>query len=103
MAAGYLDAEPVSLPFQGTESLSRHSSYEGAKHALPRAGSQAWRLFLLYREHGPQTDHQASTALNLPLATICARRCWLRDKGLVKAVDSVSGPFGTRNTSWGIR
>ncbi len=99
----HLDAQPVALPFSGNEIIARHCSAEGARAASPRAGSQAWRLFLLYRESGPQTDHEASQALALPLATICARRGWLVDRGLVEAQGSKRGPYGTRNTRWAAR
>lgn len=98
---GYISEYPT-LPFQGIEDISRHCSYQGAKAAEPRAGSQALRLLLLYREQGPQTDHEAAEALSLPLATICARRGFLVQKGFVSAVGSQPGPFLTRNTLWGL-
>ena len=90
------------LPFSGAEPISRHHSYQGAKAAEPRSGSQAMRLLALYREQGPQTDHAASRALGLPLATICARRSDLIKRDLVAATGSQPGPFGTRNTLWGL-
>lgn len=89
-----------TLPFSGAGPLARHASVTGAVRALPRAGSQAWRLYLLYRARGPQTDHQASRALDLPLASICARRSWLVAQHLVVAHDLVVGPFGAKNTRW---
>src|SRR4051812_43652370 len=101
MSVGRIGGMP-SLPFQGAISVSRHCSWAGAKAAEPRAGSQAWRLLLLYKEHGPQTDHQAAAALDLPLATICARRGWLVNKNLVRAQGTTPGPFHTANTLWGI-
>jgi hypothetical protein len=88
------------LPWTGSTPRSRHASYRGAESAAPRAGSQSWRLLRLYRERGPQTDHEAAAALNLPLATICARRNSLVSKGLVTAGDLVPGPYRTVNTRW---
>lgn len=91
-----------ALPFQGSESISRHASYAGAKAAEPRAGSQAFRLLMLYRDHGPHTDHEAAVALGLPLATINARRVWLVQKSFVAAVGSQPGPYGIVNTLWSV-
>lgn len=90
------------LPFTGSITVSRTCSYEGAKAAQPRAGSQAWRLFFAYRDHGPLTDHEAHAVTRLPLATICARRKWLRDQRLVKDFGAVPGPYGSPNTRWGL-
>lgn len=98
---GWISDTP-SLPFQGSEPISRHASYVGAKVAEPRAGSQALRLLMLYRDRGPHTDHDAAEALGLPLATINARRGWLVQKSFVAAVGSQPGPFQTRNTLWGL-
>lgn len=95
----YTDIAP-SLPFSGSVSLSRHCSYQGARAAEPRAGTQAWRLFTLYQEQGAQTDHRAAEALSLPLATICARRGFLVSKRLVVACGTQPGPCGTVNTLW---
>lgn len=95
----WLEGHP-SLPFSGSTTISRHASYAGAKAAEPRAGSQALRLLMLYRESGPQTDHEASEALGLPLATICARRNWLYQRGFVASVSSKVGPFGVTNSIW---
>lgn len=96
---GWISDSP-SLPFQGSEPISRQNSYAGAQAAEPRAGSQALKLLMLYRDHGPKTDHEAAEALHLPLATINARRGWLRDRGFVKTERSKPGPFGTRNSVW---
>jgi hypothetical protein len=93
----YTDQE---LPWTGSTPRSRHASYRGAESAAPRAGSQSGRLLRLYRECGPQTDHEAATALGLPLATICARRNSLVSKGLVEAGELVPGPYQTPNTRW---
>jgi hypothetical protein len=90
----------AGLPFSGSTPRSRHASYRGAESAAPRAGSQSWRLWRLYVERGPQTDHEAAAALNLPLATICARRNSLVSKGLVEAGELVPGPYRTVNTRW---
>jgi hypothetical protein len=93
----YTDQE---LPWTGSTPRSRHASYRGAESAAPRAGSQVWRLWMLYQTCGPQTDHEAAQALGLPLATICARRNSLVSKGLVEAGELVPGPYRTVNTRW---
>lgn len=98
---GYISSYP-SLPFGGSDEIALECSYEGAKAAEPRAGSQALRLLLLYRESGPQTDHQASEALKLPLASICARRGWLSQQRLVKSHGVADGPYGRPNATWGL-
>ena len=90
------------LPFSGTTPISRHCSWTGAVKAAPRAGSQCWRLMGMYRDLGPRTDHEAADALDLPLATICARRGWLVKNRWVQAVGTKPGPFGTANTTWGM-
>lgn len=97
----WIEGHP-SLPFGGSTPLARHHSYQGAKSAQPRAGSQAFRLLRLYTDHGPHTDHEAKDALGLPLATICARRADLIRKGFVTAVGSQPGPFQSPNTLWGL-
>ncbi len=82
---------------------SSETSKQGAVHAHQRAGSQAERLLRLYRERGPQTDHQACAALDLPLATVCARRNALLKQGWVHACGTKPGPYRTLNTLWGLR
>lgn len=101
MATGRLGSFP-SLPFQGAEPISRHCSYEGARRAEPRAGSQCFRLLQAYRDHGPLTDHEAADLLVLPLATINARRAELVKRGWVQARGTKLGPYGTSNTLWGL-
>lgn len=91
-----------SLPFSGTSAVSRQCSRAGATQAEPRAGSQAWRVLLAVKGQ-PLTYHELATALNLPLATCCARIGWLRTQGFVEAVGTKPGPFGTANTRWGLR
>lgn len=96
---GYISDYP-SLPFGGADETALECSYQGAKGASLRAGSQALRLLTLYRERGPHTDHEATEALGLPLATICARRNWLISHNWVKSERSKPGPFGTPNAIW---
>lgn len=92
-----------SLPFQGSVTISRHCSYEGARRAEPRAGSQCFRLLQAYRDQGPLTDHEAAATLGLPLATINARRASLIKGDWVQARGTKTGPYGTPNTLWGLR
>jgi hypothetical protein len=89
----------TSTPYAKTSETSRAAAIE----AQPRAGSQAARLLHLYTNHGPQTDHQASSSLGLPIATICARRHSLIDRGLVIEHGTIEGPYQHRNVRWGVK
>jgi hypothetical protein len=90
----------MTLPFSGSTPLSRHSSYEGARTASERVGRQCLELLTAYA-NGPLTDREAAERVNLPIATICARRNELVKRGLVQAIDLIVGPFGVKNTRWG--
>lgn len=90
----------LPLPFSGSVSLTRHCSHEGAKQALPRAGSQAMRVLLAIKEHGPVTDQQLVALTGLPLNVVNARRHALAEKALIYASGTVMGPRGVRNTTW---
>lgn len=104
MPAGHVAASPLSLPFQGSEPLSRHCSYQGARHAAERAGRQALALLALYRLHGPLTDAQAASLLHVERTTVNARRNELKRLGLVRAIDTAKNPdTGVRNTTWGLQ
>ena len=92
-------AEDVARPFAAGSETSR----EGAMQAQPRAGSQAQRLLDLYKAYGPLTDHQASERLQLPLATICARRNWLIRLDYVTEHGTAPGPYKTKNIRWGVK
>lgn len=101
MRIGSLGEHPV-LPFQGSTSVSRHCSYQGAKAAMPRAGSQAWKVYFAIKDR-PMTMHELAAAVDLPLATICARVGWLRQRELVRAIDTRKNPTThVSNTVWGI-
>jgi hypothetical protein len=52
------------------------------------------------RRAGPQTDHEVSGALNVPLASVNASRGALVKAGCVVAADVVVGPFGALRTRW---
>jgi predicted ArsR family transcriptional regulator len=100
-STGSLDAEPLSLPFQGSTLLSRHCSAEGAKSAAERCGRQAVALLALYRSHGPLTDAQAADAMGIERTSINARRNALVKLGLVEAYDTVKNDrSGISNTRW---
>lgn len=95
-----LDTDSLALPFSGSLPLTRHCSYEGAKAALPRAGSQALRVLMVIKDHGPVTDHDLVARTGLPLNVVNARRHALLEKGLIHAAGSVVGPHAVRNTTW---
>jgi hypothetical protein len=95
----HLDATPLDLPFSGTTPIARHCSYEGAKTALPRAGSQAWTIYLLLREEA-LTRHELTEKTGLPVTTICARLGFLLKHTLVHECGTVKGPHGISNTQY---
>lgn len=97
----YLSDNP-SLPFSGSTPIAKHCSAQGAKTAQPRAGSQALKVLCLIQAHTLLTDHELADLAGLPLATVCARRNFLMQKGLIVACGSKIGPFGVSNTCWAI-
>ena len=98
--SGYVNADPLRLPFSGVTPVSRHTSHAGAEDAKDRAGRQALQLLALYRQFGPLTDRQASDLMQVERTTICARRNELVRLRLVKAFDTVIGDCGVRNVRW---
>jgi len=105
----------LSLPFSGAVAISRHCSYSGALEASERVGRQALALLTAYRVYGPLTDRQAANVLTAQLpehvqasgkrierTTITARRAELIRRGLVQAVDTVTGTCGVKNVRWGV-
>lgn len=100
--SGHVHAEALRLPFSGDEPVSRHTSYQGAKHAAERAGRQALALLTAYREHGALTDAEAAYWLNVERTTINARRAELIAKGLVASKGTRKSQYGISNTTWGL-
>src|SRR5678816_3276416 len=98
----YTASEALSLPFSGSVTLSRHSSYQGAVSASERVGRQCLALISAYKDHGPLTDAQAAQVLGVERTTINARRAELRKRGLVQAIDTIKGEHGVSNTRWGL-
>ena len=94
----HLGTDP-ELPLNGTTPLSRHCSYEGARAALPRAGSQAWTIYLLLRREA-MTRHELSDRTGLPVTSICARLAWLKKQGLIQECGSVKGPYQVANVRY---
>lgn len=90
------------LPFSGSTPRARHASYTGAKAAEPKAGSQAQRILTLLGLEGPKTRHQIAFHLSLPVPTVCARLGQLMKVGKVQEVDLVVGPYGPKNTRYGL-
>lgn len=95
----HLDATPLELPFQGSTRLSERCSHDGAVAALPRAGTQAWAIYLALREQA-MTRHELHKATGLPVTTICARVGWLLKHKLIHECGSVTGPFDVSNTRY---
>lgn len=91
-----------TLPFSGSTPIARNASYQGAKTAQPRAGSQSLKVLLAIKGHSMLTDHELVELTDLPLATVNARRNWLARKGLIVACGSKIGPFGASNCLWTI-
>jgi len=91
------------LPFSGSEPLSRHTSLSGAEAAEKRAPSQLLRLICLLLDH-PEglTDHELQQRLEIPLASVCARRGQLVEQGLVKAGGWTVSPVDptAKNVKW---
>lgn len=100
-AAGRVSVGTLSLPFQGVEPMARQCSYDGALKASERVGRQCLELLAAYVD-GPLTDREAASVLSVAISTICARRNELVKLKLVKAVDTVQGECGVRNTRWGL-
>jgi len=101
MNHGSLDAEPLSLPFQGSTPMSLHCSAEGAKSAAERCGRQALALLALYRARGPLTDADAADAMGIERTSINARRNALVRLGLVEAYDTIKNArSGISNVRW---
>lgn len=90
-----------SLPFSGTTPTTAHCSREGAATALPRAGSQAWTVYLALKK-APQTMHELVDLTGYPMSTICARLGWLRQQNLVRVLGAKKGPKGVSNTIWSV-
>lgn len=89
------------LPFQGATPLSLHTSRAGAESAKDRAPSQLIRyICLLVDSADGVTDHEAAFRLQIPLASVCARRDPLRKAGLVHAEGIRPGPTGEQNAIW---
>lgn len=94
----YLDS---GLPLQGSTPLTLHTSRQGAEHAEKRAPSQLLRMIrLLLDARDGFTDHELAARLEIPLASVCARRGQLREAHLVYAEGTRPGPDGTPNAIW---
>lgn len=100
--AGYVDAAPIRLPYQGAEVIAVECSRAGAESAKERASRQALAMLAEYAK-GPRTDHEMSAATGFLIQTICARRAELRRLQLIEAGEKVKGPYGILNTRWRLR
>ena len=93
------DFEAVETPYAGSSPATFAASAAGAKHGQMKAGTQAWRVFLLLRDQ-PRTMRELSELSELPINIICARMGFLRKHGLVIEAGSMPGPCGALNTLW---
>lgn len=94
----YTDDQP-GLPFSGSLPTTWQTSRVGAIHGQPKAGSQAWRIYLELRRHA-QTMHELSDATGLPINLVCARVGWLRQQRLVTTDATKICPAGLPNAVW---
>ena len=92
----WTDTQP-GLPFTASA-----TSQAGAKAGQPKAGSQAWRIYLSLRAC-PQTLHELSDQTGLPLNICCARVGWVKKAQLIYAHTTKVGPHGVPNTVWAVR
>ena len=93
-----------NLPYQGSVPLSRSTSLAGAESAKDRAPSQLIRMIVaLLDAPDGLTDHDLARILDIPLASVCARRAPLRNAGLVYCEGVRSGATGEPNALWRFR
>lgn len=92
------------LPFAESPSpLAGQASFAGAANAQARASNQTLRYLELLAKRGPTTDAEAAKILGWERSTVNARRVPLRDRGIVRAVDTIENPeTGVRNVRWGL-
>lgn len=99
----HFDIDGFTLPFSGSEPLSKQTSYLGANDASERVGRQCLALLTCYREHGPLTDRQAAALMGVERSTVNARRGELVKRGLVASAGrQADGGAGVPNTLWGL-
>lgn len=82
------------MPFQASSA----TSYQGAKRAEPKAGTQKAVVLEAIRQHGPISDHEIEKLTGYALNIVNARRHMLMKDGLVMESGTHAGPFGVRNT-----
>lgn len=100
----HLDASPLTLPFQGSESIARHCSHQGAVSAAERAGRQAVAILALYQQRGPLTDAEVAEALGIQRSSVNARRAALAKLQLVRSWGTKkNAATGVNNVIWGLR
>ena len=93
------------MPYEQDLPYAPHSetSYEGAKAAQPKAGTQSALVLAAIRAHGPLSDHELVALTQLRLNIVNARRHQLVRHGLVEAADTALGKYGVVNRRWRIR
>lgn len=85
------------LPFATGSS----TSHKAAVSAAVNRKTKTARYLRLLATCGPQTDHEAAGALQLPLSSICSIRNNVVDCGLVvRGVDERSSPYGKACATW---
>jgi predicted ArsR family transcriptional regulator len=90
----------AGLPFNGSTTLSRFTSHQGAEDAKDRALSQTIRYLALLKQHDGLTDAEAARLLGIERTSVNARRAPLVKAGLVYAEGMRQGPTGIRNAVW---
>lgn len=93
---------PIDVPYSGKTTTAELCSLDGARRALVKAGSQAWKVFFAIKLKGELTDHEIQSVTGLPLNVVNRRRRWLVKKGLVRDAGKKIGPAGIPNTLWEI-
>jgi hypothetical protein len=94
----YTDSE---LPYSGSVPLTIHTSRQGAEDAKARALPQTIRYVAALQDAAEGlTDAEAAKVLDIPLASVCARRAPLRKAGLIYAEGTRPGPTGVGNAIW---
>ncbi len=92
----------LPFAFHGLTPQSRHTSYQGAQDAAPRAANQQVRYLAYLRLRGAQgaTDREAAEYLGLERTSVNARRSELVKAGLVVPGGFRRGPTGIKNVAW---
>lgn len=87
------------LPFSGVTPISRHHSVKAAIQAARARGVKTRQYLDLLARVGDASDHEAATALGLPLSSICSIRNGVRN-WLWPSDRTAISPYGKTVTCW---